>query len=183
MSLNGLLGDELAQRVLPEGGYADRPRGQFRSDATAWGILASRSLGLSQEDLERHRNRLLLEQQREDGRVRLSPQHPESYWPTALAILAWQNSPASLTAQKLAIQFLLTTTGIHFAKKPESPSAHDTALRGWPWIEDTHSWVEPTATGVMALRMAGHGQHDRVHEAIQMLLDRQLPHGDRKSVV
>jgi hypothetical protein len=31
--------------------------------------------------------------------------------------------------------------------------------------------------GVMALRMTGHGQHDRVHEAIRMILDRQLPHG------
>ena len=29
----------------------------------------------------------------------------------------------------------------------------------------------------MALRMAGYGWHDRVHEAVRMLLDRQLPHG------
>jgi hypothetical protein len=29
----------------------------------------------------------------------------------------------------------------------------------------------------MALRATGHGQHDRVREAIQMILDRQLPHG------
>ena len=50
-------------------------------------------------------------------------------------------------------------------------------LKGWPWIEDTHSWVEPTATCVMALRGAGHGQHDRVREAVRMILDRQLPHG------
>jgi hypothetical protein len=29
----------------------------------------------------------------------------------------------------------------------------------------------------MALRAAGYGQHDRVLEAIRMILDRQLPHG------
>lgn len=29
----------------------------------------------------------------------------------------------------------------------------------------------------MALRAAGYGTHDRVNEAIRMLLDRQLPHG------
>ena len=176
MSVNGLLGNELARRALPEGGFVDRPRGQFRVDATAWGILASRALGSSQEVVETHCSRLVREQG-EDGRLRVSPHHPESYWPTALAILAWEGSPESEAAQSLAIQFLLNTTGVHFPKKPESPSAHDTALKGWPWIEDTHSWVEPTATCVMALRMGGYGRHDRVHEAVRMLLDRQLPHG------
>jgi hypothetical protein len=29
----------------------------------------------------------------------------------------------------------------------------------------------------MALRATGYGQHDRVREAIRMILDRQLPHG------
>ena len=176
MSVNGLLGNELARRALPEGGFVDRPRGQFRVDATAWGILASRALGSSQEVVETHCSRLVREQG-EDGRVRVSPQHPESYWPTAPAILAWEGSPASQSAQSLAIRFLLNTTGIHFAKRPENPSAHDTGLKGWPWIENTHSWVEPTATCVMALRMAGYGGHDRVLEAVRMLLDRQLPHG------
>lgn len=176
MSVHGLLGNELAQRALPEGGYADRPQGHFRSDATAWGILAARTIGRNQESLEPHRRRLVREQA-EDGRVRVSPQHPECYWPTALAILAWEGSPASHSAQSLAIGFLLNTTGIHFAKNSESPSVHDTALKGWPWIENTHSWVEPTATCLLALRMTGYGQHDRVHEAVGMLLDRQLPHG------
>jgi hypothetical protein len=176
MSLNGLLGNELARRALPEGGFVDRPQGRFRVDATAWGILASRVLGSSQEVVETHCSRLVREQG-EDGRVRVSPHHPECYWPTALALLAWQGSPASQSAHSLSIRFLLNTTGIHFAKKSESPSAHDTALKGWPWIEDTHSWVEPTATCVMALRMSGYGRHDRVREAVRMLLDRQLPHG------
>ena len=176
MSLHGLLGNELARRALPEGGFVDRPRGRFRVDATAWGILASRTIGWGREIIEQQRSRLVREQG-EDGRVRVSPQHPECYWPTALAVLAWEGSPASQSAQSLAIQFLLNTTGVHFAKKSESPLAHDTELKGWPWIENTHSWVEPTATCVMALRMAGYGQHDRVHEAVRMLLDRQLPHG------
>ena len=176
MLLNGLIGNELARRILPEGGYADRPQGQFRSDATAWGILASRALGLSQESLEQHRARLLQEQQ-QDGRVRLSVQHPECFWPTALAILAWQDSPISRVSQDLAVKFLLNSAGIHFQRKPNDIVTHDTSLKGWPWIEHTHSWVEPTAMCVLALRTAGHGQHDRVKEAIRMILDRQLPHG------
>jgi len=103
--------------------------------------------------------------------------HPASLWPTSLTILAWQNSPASQVAQNRAVRFLLDTTGIHFPRKPDAPWAHDTILKGWPWIDDTHSWVEPTATCVMALRATGHGRHDRVLEAIRMLLDRQLSHG------
>jgi hypothetical protein len=176
MPLNSLLGKELARRALPGGGFADRPQGQFRADATAWGILASQGLGLSQEDLERHRSRLLLEQQ-QDGRVRLSSHHPGSYWPTALAILAWQGSPGSHVAHDLAVRFLLNTTGIHFQRKPDDIVTHDTSLRGWPWVEGTHSWVEPTALCLMALRVAGYGGHARASEAVRMILDRQLPHG------
>jgi hypothetical protein len=176
MPLNSLLGKELTQRALPGGGFADRPQGQFRADATAWGILASQGLGLSQEDLERHRSRLLLEQQ-QDGRVRLSSHHPGSYWPTALAILAWQGSPESHVAHDLAVRFLLNTTGIHFQRKPDDIVTHDTSLRGWPWVEGTHSWVEPTALCLMALRAAGYGGHARASEAVRMILDRQLPHG------
>ena len=103
--------------------------------------------------------------------------HPASYWPTPLAILAWQNSPASQVAQNRAVHFLLETTGSHYPRKPDDPWAHDTILKGWPWIGETHSWIEPTATCVMALRATGHGQHDRVREAIRMILDRQLLHG------
>jgi hypothetical protein len=54
---------------------------------------------------------------------------------------------------------------------------HDTTLVGWSWAEGTHSWVEPTALQVVALRTAGHGQHPRVREAVRLLLDRQLPAG------
>ncbi|HSB45699.1 MAG TPA: hypothetical protein VLD60_11840 [Nitrospira sp.] len=107
----------------------------------------------------------------------MTKDHPASYWPTPLAVLAWQDSPASQVAQSRAVRFLLDTSGIHFPRKPDAPWAHNTILKGWPWINDTHSWVEPTATCVIALRAAGHGQHDRVHEAIRMILDRQLPHG------
>ncbi len=176
MSLNHTVGKELSRRVLPEGGLADRSEGQFRVDATIWGILALDALGEDRGLLERHRARLVREQG-EDGRVWLNPQHPESNWPTALAILAWQDSPASQVAQRRAVNFLLGTAGRHPSRKPDDPWAHDTALKGWPWIEDTHAWVEPTAVSVMALRVAGHAQHDRVREAIRMILDRQLPHG------
>lgn len=41
----------------------------------------------------------------------------------------------------------------------------------------THSWVEPTAIAVLALRANGHADHPRVSEAVRMLMDRRLGHG------
>ena len=101
MSLNGLLGNELARRALPEGGFVDRPQGRFRLDATAWGILASRVLGSSQEVVERLTAAGLFGSREKTVGFCVSPHHPESYWPTALAVLAWQGSPASQSAQNL----------------------------------------------------------------------------------
>lgn len=167
---------ELSGRLLPEGGIADHPRGQFRVDATVWGILAFRAAGGEQAILEKHCARLIREQDK-DGRVWIHQEHSESYWPTALAILAWQNSPPSQAAQGRAIRFLLETTGVHRPRRSDELAQHDPLIKGWPWIGGTHSWIEPTALGVIALTATGHEQHDRVREAIRMMLDRQLPHG------
>lgn len=175
-SLERSLSKELSQRTLPEGSISDRPRGQFRVDATAWGILAFRVCGGSDELLERFRASLVREQG-EDGRVCLNRDHPASYWPTPLVILAWQHSPANRDPQHRAVRFLLDRAGTQFPLRPDAPWAHDTMLKGWPWIDGTHSWIEPTVLSVIALTVTGYGRHDRVREAIQMIFDRQLPHG------
>ncbi|HSL05658.1 MAG TPA: hypothetical protein VK901_19210 [Nitrospiraceae bacterium] len=73
--------------------------------------------------------------------------------------------------------FLLKTRGRHRSKNPDDPVGHDPSIPGWPWIDGTHSWIEPTALSVIALKAAGHGKQDRIGQAIQMMLDRQLPHG------
>lgn len=166
----------LLRRALPGGGFSGRPGGRFQADSTAWGILAFRACGGSEELLELSR-RLLMREQRQDGRLCVSSSHPASYWPTPLAILAWQDSLPCREGQQRAIRFLLDTTGFHFPRTSDASLAHDSLLKGWPWVDETHSWVEPTAMSVMALRATGYGRHDRVKEAVHMLLDRQLAHG------
>jgi hypothetical protein len=166
----------LLRRALPGGGFSDRAGGQFQVDSTAWGILAVKACGGPEELLDQSRH-LLLREQLPDGRLCVSNSHPVSYWPTSLAILAWQDSLPCREAQQGAVRFLLDTTGFHFARESDAPLAHDSLLKGWPWIGETHSWVEPTAMAMMALRVTGHGHHDRVKEAVRMVLDRQLPHG------
>src|SRR5262249_3759253 len=50
-------------------------------------------------------------------------------------------------------------------------------LVGWSWAEGTFSWVEPTAWACLALRRAGYGNHERVKEGQQLLLDRAFDEG------
>lgn len=107
----------------------------------------------------------------------MSRGHEEAFWPTALSVLAWNGSQVHERHSSRAVEFLLNTTGNHWKKGPDDPFGHDPSVLGWPWIDGTHSWIEPTALAVIALQVAGHGQHDRVSQAIRMMLDRQLPHG------
>ncbi len=175
-SLRTIASAALLRRALSNGGFSGRLGGQFQVDSTAWGILAINACGGSEELLDRSR-RLLVQEQRQDGRICVSNNHPASYWPTPLAILAWRDSPSSRDAQQRAVRFLLAKTGLHFPRTSDTPWAHDSLLKGWPWVDESHSWVEPTAMCVMALRAMGYGSHDRVQEAVHMLLNRQLPHG------
>lgn len=166
----------IRERVLPEGGFRSGVRGGFRSDATAWAVLALRQAGQEAEYWQAGAARLAAAQAT-DGRVPVSPQHPEAFHPTPVAVLAWQGLPEFEAASRRAVDFLLATSGKHFPKKSEDPAEHDTAIPGWPWIADTHSWVEPTALTLLALRAAGYGDHPRIRNGRRLLLNRQLPEG------
>ena len=72
---------------------------------------------------------------------------------------------------------MLSTSGKHWNKDETSVVAHDTSLIGWPWVENTHSWIEPTSMALLALKACGHSTHNRVNQAVNMILDRQLPTG------
>ncbi|MGB3400819.1 MAG: hypothetical protein WBA34_11695 [Candidatus Deferrimicrobiaceae bacterium] len=171
-----LLLEALRSRGLDSGGFSNRPGEEFRADATAWAAMALTATGTEEGLVGKARDRIAGEQQ-EDGRVSVSPEHPEAFWPTPLAVLAWEGSPAHREAQSRAVKFLLSTTGSHFVKDPESPVKHDPSIRGWPWIANTHSMVEPTALSLIALQVAGHGENELSREATRMLMDRQLPKG------
>lgn len=166
----------IRERALPEGGFRSGVRGDYRGDATAWAVLALRQAGADAELWQSGAARLAAAQL-PDGRIPVSPQHPEAFFPTPVAVLAWQGLPDFEAASRRAVDFLLATSGRHFPKKSEDPAEHDTAIPGWPWVADTHSWVEPTALALMALRIHGHEDHLRAQEARRLLLNRQLPEG------
>jgi hypothetical protein len=54
---------------------------------------------------------------------------------------------------------------------------HNSTLVGWPWVDGTHSWLEPTAWCVLALSACGDRHHPRTREGVQLIADRLLASG------
>jgi len=160
----------------PTGGFRSSSKGQVRPDSTGW---ASLILALSHPNLPSQKQSfdIMSSYQLEDGRISLSPDQPETFWPTSISLLAWQHSVFHQANHDRACHFLLHSSGKHWKKKRTSGSTHDTALRGWAWIDNTHSWIETTALAIIALHNAGFSTHPRLDEATAMILDRQLPKG------
>jgi hypothetical protein len=63
------------------------------------------------------------------------------------------------------------------ADDPDHIVGHDTMLVGWPWVAGTHSWLEPTAMAVLALRRVGSSSHPRVDEGYRLIRDRAIATG------
>lgn len=173
-TVSGLL-DRILIRSLPEGGFADRPNGVYRTDATAWAAVVLDVLG--PRDLYEKTARRLADDQLPDGRVPIASGHPAVWWPTSLAAIAWAGVDAYRGQKDRALHFTLRVSGTTPEKVAGDPVGHDTALRGWSWVEGTHSWIEPTALGLLAIAAAGITDHSRSREAVRLLLNRQLPHG------
>lgn len=150
--------------------------GELMPETAALSILALEASGLAAERLLPLRQ-WLIPWQAPTGAVALDPETGLIYWPTGWAILAWHDVPSLAAQREQAVGFLRTAMGMHRPPNPGGALGHDTSLRGWPWVDGTHSWVQPTAIAVLGLQAAGQGTYDRVLQASQMLLDRQLPDG------
>jgi hypothetical protein len=166
----------IAGRLAPGGGFSEKPNTPFRTDATAWAILALKADGPHSDLVESARSRLASEQL-EDGRICLSQIHTDVIWPTALVILALHGSVAYRKQMDQAVHFLLKTKGKFIQKRTNSIFVIDPSLIGWPWIENTFSWTEPTALSILALNTCGYSSDKRIHQAVRLLMDRQLPSG------
>lgn len=112
-----------------------------------------------------------------DGSIGVAPGIPQPDWTTSYAMLLWATQEGFDSQRRRAADWLLEVEGVAFPKSPGDPVGHDTSLVGWPWVAGTHSWLEPTAMAVLALRREGHADHPRVQEGLKVIRDRALPAG------
>lgn len=168
--------EALRDRALPGGGFAASPRypDVERPDANAWAIVALRLHGASPDELRPARAALAAFQDKR-GAIALHPGSFAIVWPTPLGAFAWHGAPEFSAAADAAVGFLLASGGVPLPQSAELE--HDMSLRGWSWVLGTHSWVEPTSLGLLALRLRDRAGHERAQEARRLLLDRCLPSG------
>lgn len=170
--------DELARREhFGYGGERDsaaEPAALASLALTAWG---------RQQAAQRPLAWLARAQQRR-GVVGVRGRGHDAPWPTALALLAWRwvlqqrttFDPELADRIRRATDSLLSLRGKR-GEHTRDLVGHDASLVAWSWVEGTHSWLEPTALAVMALKSEGLSDHPRTREAVRLLLDRQLPDG------
>ena len=162
--------DALARQ--PVCGYA--PGAAPATEPTALAALALLAHGRKDEALRAAEQ--LGSIQSADGSVGVRAGQPPG-WPTSLAVIAWQ----TVDRQRLARQVEAGIEWILSARSEVLPRSsqfgHDTQIVAWSYAEHTHSWIEPTALHVVALKSAGRAAHERTRDGVRMLIDRQLPGG------
>ncbi len=115
--------------------------------------------------------------QQRDGALGIAPDLPQPRWTTALGVLVWSTSGRFLTARNKAVDWLLDRQGTTWTPDVAEPFGHDPRIPGWPWVEGTHSWLEPTAMAVLALRRAGRAEHRRTLDGQRLIRDRAIRTG------
>lgn len=177
-SWSGAARADLNRLQGPAGAWGDRPGGSPRAEPTA---LAGLALLAIEDDVgagasARRAAGWLATLQRPDGSVPIAERLPGPFWPTPLALLLWSALEGFEGPRDRAADWLLRARG---ATLPRSPAVlgHDTTIVGWPWVAGTHSWVEPTATAILALQRVGLGDGPRVREGRRLLIDRAISTG------
>ena len=172
--------DRLTAAVHSDGGWGYLAGAAPCTEPTCLACLA---LSAYKTDTEAYARGLawLARLQRLDGGVPVASNVASPSWTTGLAVLAWSASIGETAGHyrpqiEKAVHWLLHTRGKPIAPNPRV-YGHDTTLEGWSWVENSHSWVEPTAYAVLALRAAEKERDRRVRDGIRLILDRAIPGG------
>jgi hypothetical protein len=166
---------ELLERLAEctPGGY--HARGELASEPTALAGLALHAGG--NEAAAMRAADWLVERQTANGAVGVLESQSTPCWPTSLAILLWHRLDAEQYRGPIEHAVASTLAEQGETHQQRDYIGHDTTLVGWSWAADTHSWLEPTAMFVMALKAVAQSEHPRTREAVRLLVDRLLPHG------
>jgi hypothetical protein len=161
------------------GGWGYGPSGMSYTEPTALGSLAVLANGPTGEipDKVRESADWLASIQQPDGALGVSGDIPRPAWPTAIVTILWACDSAWRAAQQRAVQWLLARQGHTFPQPRDGVVGHDTQIPGWPWVEGTHPWVEPTAWSMLAICRAGQTGNDRVTDGARLIINRSIAGG------
>jgi hypothetical protein len=161
------------------GGWGYSPATAPAAEPTALATIALDAIrDESAGALARSGSAWLAEQQRADGAVNVVAGLHQAAWTTSLAVLAWRLVDFRTRGENIAraVDWLTRARGLTGDVRL-SDGQHDASIVGWSWVENTHSWVEPTAYAVMALRVCGSPEHTRTRDGLRLLRDRAIPSG------
>ena len=117
--------------------------------------------------------------QQANGSLGVSESLPEPGWATPYALLAWKAIGGYEQSASSPSHGCFTRAGAIVPKQETLRPAygHDASIIGWSWVNGTHSWVEPTALAILALRRKGLSDHTRVQDGLRLLRDRTIISG------
>jgi hypothetical protein len=153
--------EALAGARSADGGFGPRAGLPSEPGPTALAAIA--------QDDDGARSRLEA-RQTEDGRVEMHLGGVENDSVTPIAALALNGS-----ARERALDAVVSMRATRFPSTPAIP--FDSDLRGWSWTTGAFGWVEPTAYGVLALRVLRPGATGALDDGIGMLVDRECVGG------
>jgi hypothetical protein len=160
-------------------GWGYKPGGAPSVESTALACLALQANRLNNEGIPyafKMGARWLASLQQHNGAIGIMESIPYPEWPTPNAILVWAGDEEFRDNANRAASWLLARKGAIFPNE-EKVIGHDTTIVGWPWNAEAHSWIEPTAMAILALRRQGLGNHTRTQEGLRLISNRAIPTG------
>jgi hypothetical protein len=195
----------LLETERPGGGWGAYPGRQPNTESTALAALALGLAALRDPAPARTAStrgvQWLVTRQRPDGSWPFTDQTPQGAWASAPAVLALARLGVAGEAVRKGTGWLAGREGLILperlgwreriarwvgpAEAPKRVNELDGTIPGWPWIDGTFSWVEPTAVAMLALRAASRepaiaadpAVAARLRDGQRLLADRATPDG------
>ena len=182
----------LGRRQNPDGGWGASPGKRSNTEVTCLALLALHAAG--DPGLGASVSRALhslTALQRPGGSWPLSGDLPEGSWTTALATFSLALFEPHLHRAVRGAEWLLRQEGrtpgwvarlLARVQRGNLVVELNPDLKGWPWVDGTFSWVEPTAYALLALKklrghLAGPPIEARIREGELMLYNRMCEGG------
>jgi hypothetical protein len=178
--------DYLLGTQMKDGSWSVRPDANAMIEPTCYAAMAllSQSESDSQHEVFQRaafKAAEFLAARQTNGYVTTVPVAAQTGWITTLCLLIWSEFEDRFKDPiDQACHWLLGTHSATFPipeSKEDRILGHDSTLDGWPWVNGTCPWTEPTVYAVLALRKCGFSGHKRVNEGLRVIRDRQMEDG------